>query len=207
MNSAKRPRKGKQPTGATVDVATVRVELRDSDPLIWREVEVPTEITLADLHSVIQAVMNWDNDHLWEFTIEKRRYGPMSAVDWGPNPLIDAEDIQLREVLRPRKTHIDYLYDFGDSWEHGLTVTRIRAREPDMSYPRYLAGERGAPPEDCGGLFGFYSLLEALVDRKDPDHGWAKERLKGFAPDLIDEKKIARRLGGIGRGIAAPTRR
>jgi hypothetical protein len=148
--------------------------------------------------------MNWDNDHLWEFTIEKRRYGPMMEEDWGSNRLLEAEDVRLRDVLRPRRTHIDYLYDFGDSWEHELTVTRIRAGEPGVSYPRYLGGERAAPPEDCGGLFGFYSLLEALADRKDPDHGWAKERLQGFTPELIDEKRIARRLGGI--AAALPSR-
>ena len=35
-------------------ICTMRIELRDSDPLIWRQVEVPTSITLDVLHDVIQ---------------------------------------------------------------------------------------------------------------------------------------------------------
>ena len=54
------------------EIATVRIELRDTDPLIWREVEVPTSITLKVLHDVIQAVMGWFDHHLWEFTIGKQ---------------------------------------------------------------------------------------------------------------------------------------
>ena len=56
-------------------IASVRIELRDSDPVIWRQVEVPTSITLKVLHNVIQVAMGWFDYHLWEFTIAKRRYG------------------------------------------------------------------------------------------------------------------------------------
>ena len=34
-------------------IATVRIELRHTDPLIWRQVEVPTSITLKNLHDII----------------------------------------------------------------------------------------------------------------------------------------------------------
>jgi Plasmid pRiA4b ORF-3-like protein len=37
--------------------ATVRIELCHSDPLIWRQVEVPTSVTLKVLHNIIQAVI------------------------------------------------------------------------------------------------------------------------------------------------------
>ncbi len=131
-------------------IVTVRIELRDSDPVIWRQVEVPTSITLKTLHNVIQIVMGWLDYHLWEFTIAKRRYGLSADEDWGTEPLNDAGKVRLREVLRPRRTTIDYLYDFGDCWEHRLTLSNVRAGDPDLSYPRYIIGERSAPPEDCG---------------------------------------------------------
>jgi len=28
------------------EIATIRIELRESDPVVWRQVEVPTSITL-----------------------------------------------------------------------------------------------------------------------------------------------------------------
>ena len=51
------------------EIATVRIELRHTHPLIWRQVEVPTSIMLTVLHDIIQAVMGWFDYHLWEFTI------------------------------------------------------------------------------------------------------------------------------------------
>jgi len=88
------------------------------------------------------------------------------AMDWGTTPRIQATKIRLRDILKPRKTIIDYLYDFGDSWEHRLTVTDIHQGEPGISYPRYIGGEWNAPPEDCGGTPGFYETLDAIADRE-----------------------------------------
>ncbi|HEX3881549.1 MAG TPA: plasmid pRiA4b ORF-3 family protein [Stellaceae bacterium] len=178
-------------------IAAVRIELRDSDPVIWRQVEVPTSITLKVLHDIIQTTMGWCDYHLWEFTIAKRRYGLPSDEDWGTEQLNDARKVRLREVLRPRRTTIDYLYDFGDGWEHRLTVTNIRAGDPDLSYPRYIAGDRNAPPEDCGGISGFYEMLDARADPDREDHAEAEEWLDDYDPDSIDELPIKFALGRI----------
>jgi hypothetical protein len=56
------------------EIATVRIGLRHTDPSIWRQVEVPTSITLKVLHDIIQAVMGWYDYHLREFAIGKQRY-------------------------------------------------------------------------------------------------------------------------------------
>ncbi len=184
----------KSPKAAASDtineIATVRIELQDTDPPIWREVEVPTSITLKMLHDVIQAVMGWFDHHLWEFTVDKQRYGLPIDEDWGTEPRKEAAKVRLRDILKPRKTIIDYLYDFGDSWEHRLTVTDVRTGDPEVSYPRYVGGNRNAPPEDCGGIPGFYDMLEALADPDHPNHADATEWADGYDPDTIDELPI-----------------
>jgi Plasmid pRiA4b ORF-3-like protein/Cytochrome c len=58
--------------------------------------------------------MGWFDYHLWQFTIGKQRYGPPMDDDWGTKRPIDASKVRLRDVLKPRKTVIDYIYDFGD---------------------------------------------------------------------------------------------
>lgn len=179
------------------EIATIRIELKGSDPLIWRQVEAPTSITLKTLHNIIQAVMGWFDYHLWEFTIAKRRYGLPMDEDWGTEPRLDAAKVRLRDVLAPRKTTIDYIYDFGDCWEHKLTVANVRAGDPSLSYPRYVAGERNGPPEDCGGIPGFYDALDAAADPKHPNHTDATEWLDGYEPDKIDELPIKFALGRI----------
>jgi len=153
------------------EIATLRIELNGSEPLIWRQVEVPTALTLKGLHDVIQAAMGWFDYHLWGFTIGKQRFGPPAGDDsWGAGPIGNALKVRLRDVRGPKTTRIDYLYDFGDGWEHRLTISRVRPGEPDIAYPRYVGGEQVAPPEDCGGIYGFYDRLEALADPKHPDH-------------------------------------
>ncbi len=188
-------------------ICTIRIELLDTDPLIWREVEVPTSVTLKVLHDLVQITMGWLDYHLWEFTIGGRTYGLPTDEDWGTAPRIEAIKVRLRDLLEQTPTTIDYMYDFGDCWAHRLTVTDIRQGKPGVSYPRYVGGEWNAPPEDCGGIPGFYNMLDALADHEHPDHAEVSEYLEGWDPKEIDELPLRIALGRIAnRRNAARTR-
>jgi hypothetical protein len=126
-------------------ICTVRIELLDTDPLIWREVEVPTSITLKVLHDIVQITMGWLGYHLWEFKIGGRAYGLPIDEDWETTPRTEAIKVRLRDVLEPRKTTIDYLYDFGDSWAHRLTL-RAFARASPASPIRPTSATRSPTP-------------------------------------------------------------
>ncbi|RAK61901.1 plasmid pRiA4b ORF-3 family protein, partial [Phenylobacterium kunshanense] len=115
--------------------------------------------------------------------------------DWGTEPRKDAAKVRLCEVLGPGKTIIDYTYDFGDSWEHRIVVSNIRPGAPAVRYPRYLAGERNGPPEDCGGVPGFYDLLDARADPKHPNHADATAWLDDYNPDTFEDLPIRFALG------------
>ena len=105
-----KPRTAKTAISSIDEIASVRIELVGSEPLIWREVEVPTSITLKGLHNVVQAAMGWFDYHLWQFTLGKRRLGPSGDVDvWDPNPPTNAAKVRLHQVLAPGKTVIEYL--------------------------------------------------------------------------------------------------
>ena len=189
------------------EICTVRIELLDTDPLIWRQVEVPTSITLKVLHDVVQIAMGWFDCHLWTFSIGKQTYGRPMEQDWESTPQTDAAKVRLRDVLKPGRTTIDYLYDFGDSWEHRLTLTDIRQGEPGVSYPRYIAGQWAGPPEDCGGIPGFYAMLDAMADPEHPDHAEIMEWLDEYDPKEIDELPLRIALDRIAkRRNAARTR-
>jgi hypothetical protein len=154
-------------------------------------------VTLKVLHDIVQIAMGWFDYHLWEFTIGGETYGLPMDEDWGTAPRVDATKVRLRDVLQPRKTRIDYLYDMGDSWEHRLIVTNIRPGEADVSYPRYVGGEWACPPEDCGGIPGFYDALAALADPAHPDHAEKSEWLDGYDPAEIDELPLKIAMGRI----------
>lgn len=180
------------------DIATVRIDLVGSDPPIWRQIEAPTSTTLLTLHRIIQVAMGWQEYHMWEFVVGNQRYGIAGdADDWGAPPTIDAGKVRLSELLRPRKTIIDYTYDFGDDWEHRLTITDIRPGEAGGAYPRYVTGERPAPPEDSAGVPGFYDKLEILADPRHPEHKEIAEWLGGYDPEVLNELPIRYGIGRI----------
>lgn len=73
----------------------------------------------------------------------------------------------------------------------------VLAAAPGKKYPRCVAGERCAPPDDCGGAPGHESLLETLSDPEDPEyaasHVWAssqKGRRGKFDPEAFDEQQV-----------------
>jgi hypothetical protein len=179
------------------EIATLRIELKDTDPSIWRVVEVPTSITLKALHDIVQAAMGWLDYHLWELVIDGQTYGLPMDEDWGTAPRKVASRTRLRDVLVPGTTTIDYTYDFGDNWEHQLIVSDVRPGDPDTSYPRFIAGERDCPPEDCGGIPGFYEMLEARADPRHPDHAEVTEWLDGYDPEELDVFPLQVALGRI----------
>jgi hypothetical protein len=119
----------------------IKVELLDSHPLIWRRFRVPSTIILARLHKVLQAVMGWQETHLHSF----------SRTDSSKC----AESSPLEQFLQNEGDWMSYEYDFGDGWEHWVTLEKVLP--PDATGNREalcLAGENAAPPEDCGGIHG-----------------------------------------------------
>ena len=184
-------------TESFAEIANARIELKDTDPLIWREVEIPTPITLKVLHEIVQASMGWLDYHLWKFVVDGRTYGLPMDEDWGTAPRKEAAKVRLRDILQPGETVIAYTYDFGDAWEHEIRIRDIRTGEPGVSYPRFLAGERNGPPEDCGGIPGFYDLLAACADPSDDNHANAVTWLEDYEPDTIDELPIRYALSRI----------
>lgn len=188
------------PADSLNEIATLRIELLDTAPPIWRQVDVPTSITLKVLHEVVQAAMDWRNQHLWALDLDGRRYGEavLGEDEDGPS-VISADKVRLRDVLKSAGRVMDYTYDFGDNWEHRLTFSPVRPGDPEAEYPRYVAGERCAPPEDCGGVPGFYDALEILADPAHPDHADVADFFEGFDPDHIDEQVPGFALSRIAR--------
>jgi len=88
-----------------------------------------------------------------------------------------------------------------------LTLTKPRPADPSLAYPRYLADEHPAPPEDCGGIPGFYTQLEILADPQHPDHPDVKDWFGDYDPNSFDEQPIKDRLARIAnRRRTTPTK-
>lgn len=175
----------------------IKVSLRGSQPPIWRRIQVPGNATLADLHQIIQAVMGWYDCHLHQFIIKDKYYGlPDPDIDFVD--LLDESTVQLQQVVKRVKTKFIYEYDFGDGWEHVLEVEKLLPAEQDAKYPTCLTGKRACPPEDCGGIWGYYNLLDALGNPDHPEHETYREWTDGpIDPAQFDLAEANATLAGL----------
>ena len=140
---------------ATATVHRLKVTLRGSKPPIWRRIVVPSDITLGDLHVILQDVMGWDNDHLHDFTIDGMSYADPDMVDDFDE---DEHETRLADVVPNAGARFRYMYDFGDSWDHEILVEAVSAPEPGQTYPVCLTGRRAGPPDDVGGIWRYNHL-------------------------------------------------
>lgn len=155
----------------TQEIACLLIDIEHLEPRIWRRVEVSLTTNLRSLHEVIQAVMPWENTHLYQFTIGDRVYGEPGPEDaaWG-RKIYQAKSMRLGTLISRGVTEFLYTYDFGDDWRHRITVESVGVANPDVDYPIFIDGERRAPPEDVGGPPGFMDFLEAVAKRSHPQH-------------------------------------
>lgn len=171
----------------------LKVTLKDTKPPIWRRLVVGGDLTLANLHSIIQAAMGWRDSHLHDFRINNRVYGEPSSDDW--EPMIDESGVHLHQVLTREKQKCSYTYDFGDDWRHEILVEKLIPAAELPPQPKCLTGKRACPPEDVGGIPGFYGFVEAMTNPSHPEHEDYKEWYpKTFDPEACDIEAINSRL-------------
>lgn len=170
---------------------TLRISLEDSDPEIWRRFQVAATSTLADFHETIQVVMGWTNSHMHDFTIAQKTYGRVvpDILEMDGQEDIDESQVLVGDVLKRKRQKFVYTYDFGDDWRHNLVVEEIGEQAPEQNYPVCLDGERACPPDDCGGVWGYYEMLKAIRDPNHEEHETYLEWLGGsFDPNRFSLK-------------------
>jgi len=180
-------------------VYRLRVSLSGVSSEIWREILVPANANMGWLHAVIQVAMGWTNSHLHQFPFGRETITDpdfeLDDVEGSPR-VLDENIMTLREVAPRNDIVIGYEYDFGDSWHHNILVQAIL--DPDAAVTtkaRCIAGARACPPDDCGGVGGYADFLEAMSNRKHPEHKAMKEWLgRPFDSEAFDIKNINQHL-------------
>jgi hypothetical protein len=144
---------------------------------------VPPDITLHQLHKVIQTAAGWLDDHLYEFRISGVRYAePDPDPGWYGMESVNSKKTLLKNVVAPKKK-LTYVYDFGDDWVHDISVETVDESSEPLKHPVCLDGARSFPPEDCGGLGGFDHLLYAIANPQDTEEAELREWAGDFDPE------------------------
>jgi len=153
------------------NILQLKVTLQgSSNPPIWRQVLVSDDIDFQQLHAIIQGAMGWYNAHLHSFTDRWRSFDIGIPFDDGFSTTTDGRTIRISEYLAAKGDQLLYEYDFGDSWVHLIKVQKVLAPQAGQSYPQLLKGKGACPPENCGGIWGYYDLVEAINDPKHESH-------------------------------------
>jgi Plasmid pRiA4b ORF-3-like protein/Family of unknown function (DUF6596) len=140
--------------------------------------------------------MGWHNCHMHEFTANGIQYGrPHPELDFHDERAVALGDLPA-ESEGCTYTYT-YTYDFGDSWEHLITVERRLEAEAHRSYPVCVGGAGACPPEDCGGAWGYADLKEIMADPSHEEHDSMLEWLgldsaADFDPARFTTPQIAR---------------
>jgi len=176
------------------NVYQVKVSLNGAQPPIWRRLLIEPDTSLQDLHRIIQVAMGWQASHLHLFQAKDGTLIGDPAEDFdGMMNFRDEAVVPISAVLPREGQALRYEYDFGDSWEHEIVLEKIiPAEASNEALPRCIKAVRQCPPEDVGGLPGFYDFLEAMEDMAHPEHIAVREWIGGewFEPEFVDLEQI-----------------
>jgi hypothetical protein len=180
-------------------VYQLKVTLEGIRPPIWRRIQVRGDISLFKLHKILQEAMGWYDYHLHQFIIEGESYSVISReADMLGEDFKNEKRFRLNRIVPGEKFEFIYEYDFGDSWYHTILVEKIFMPDEEMEHPVCLKGKRSAPPEDCGGVGGYYDLLEALRDKDHPEHEYLLEWAgDDYDPEYFNIEEVNERLKKI----------
>ncbi len=167
----------------------LKISLNGIKPQIWRRVLVPADISLLELHRVIQNAFEWGDYHIHQFfPTALPRILDLYIETEDPAELAKIEmKLPLSKCMTSVKNKMKYNYDFGDDWEHTIALEKIVERDRKISYPACIGGKRACPPEDCGGVWAYKKLLETLADPNHPEHEEMMEWTGGkFDPEEFE---------------------
>lgn len=129
----------------------LRITLRHIDPPIWRRVAVADDITLAQMHSVIQEAFGWEDWHPTSTANDSGGRITTKVFRATSHRPVDERKVTLAEALRQRRK-FSYWYDFGDDWWHDIVVEGHEAAMANAARVALLAGERAALRKIAAGL-------------------------------------------------------
>ena len=183
---------------ARVEVYQFRIALLELTPPVWRTIQLPGSYSFWDLHVAIQDSMGWLDYHLHLFRMTRPATDTVVQIGIpdedafeGDEPILPGWDLPVARYFTHPGAAARYKYDFGDGWEHEVTLEAIVPREKGRRYPRCLAGERACPPEDCGGVGGYEDLMAVMRDPAHEEYESTLRWLGGrFDPERFNAKKV-----------------
>lgn len=146
--------------------STLRIELENSEPLIWRELEVPSSLCLTSLAQAILLAFGWNEDHLHQFLESRKNHYATSINELGGTLYPGTKDgsrYGVSHLLKKQGDSVLFEYDYGDSWYHKVKLKSVADyADYETKAVRLIGGANACPPDDCGGIYRYRHLVELM---------------------------------------------
>ena len=146
--------------------STLRIELENSEPLIWRELEVPSNLCLTSLAQAILLAFGWNEDHLHQFLESRKNHYATSMNELGGTLYPGTKDgsrYGVSHLLKKQGDSVLFEYDYGDSWYHKVKLKSVADyADYETKAVRLIGGANACPPDDCGGIYRYRHLVELM---------------------------------------------
>jgi hypothetical protein len=114
---------------------------------IWRTIALSNEDTLHDLHLAIQDAFRFDDDHLYAFFMDNRRWSEYSFEHPSSSDGPWADDVLIGDLDLVINQSVLYLFDFGDEWPFDVKLVDVRTDEPLLPEPKIIERKGRAPEQ------------------------------------------------------------
>jgi hypothetical protein len=174
----------------------IKISLLNTQPLVWRRLEVVSNMSLNVFALAINDSVGWESYHLHLFDVLGKEYGPTELDDF--NEWKCDKAMKLYSIV-DKQTKFKYTYDFGDNWIHEVEIEKEVQALKNERYPKCIAGGNACPPEDCGGITRFDEYKKIMNNKKHPEYqemfDWRGDfHVKEFSPTFTNYRMMTKKI-------------
>jgi hypothetical protein len=153
---------------ADADWRSIQISIGGTDT--WRRLVIPTSVTLADVHNLIQALFAWSGiyEHCFLVDIKEKHHR------WTDEYNNIKESIELATFIGAGVS--EFIYEYGTHWTVKIMVLSVCNAAPDEK-AHCTMGEKAAPPERVDGPLRFRRFISALDSTNTKERETARAQL------------------------------
>lgn len=146
------PHKELEPKMTQIYTLEIELHYEDEGPKLWkRTIEIPEDASLSCLHYYIQRIIEFGNDHLYEFYASATGRVRTKVFSESEDALyfdFDYSDVLLNQVFPLGRLKLFYRFDFGTPWL--FVIKKLRKKkfiDANIEYPRVIESQGKNPDQ------------------------------------------------------------
>ena len=198
------------------EVAVLDIDLYIELSGVYRSVIIPTSMPLNQLHYVIQALYNYKDNYIHQFSVYQsevidfieynEEYEDHETEDQflllavarkvNNNSHKLEHDITIKDIINMNEKDrpvIKYTYKVKEDWHHYITIDAI-IDDYEYSFPECTDGASIAIPEDSGSIEQYISILKLIACSGSQERKEIFKMAEGMGYENFNKEAMNKRL-------------